>query len=198
VGEDGPTHQPVEHVASLRAIPHLTVIRPADANETAQAWRYAVSQRHGPVALVLTRQPLPIFPPTGDLARGAYVLADAAGTPDLILIASGSEVSLAMEAREGLAAQGIGARVVSMPSWELFDAQPKAYRDQVLPPAVKARLAIEAGVPQGWAKYVGDAGEVLSVGERFGASAPAKVLFEKYGLTSGNAAARARALLGQR
>jgi transketolase len=197
VGEDGPTHQPVEHVASLRAIPHLTVIRPADANETAQAWRYALSERRGPVALVLTRQPLPIFPPNGDLARGGYVLADAAGTPDLILLASGSEVSLAMEAREGLAAQGIGARVVSMPSWELFDAQPKAYRDQVLPPAVKARLAIEAGVPLGWAKYVGDAGEVLSVGDRFGASAPAKVLFEKYGLTSSHAAARAQALLGK-
>ena len=198
VGEDGPTHQPVEHVASLRAIPHLTVIRPADANETAQAWRYALSERHGPVALVLTRQPLPIFPPNDNLPCGGYVLADAAGTPDLILIASGSEVSLAMETRDLLAAQGIGARVVSMPSWELFDAQPKAYRDQILPPVVKARLAIEAGVPLGWAKYVGDAGEVLSVGDRFGASAPAKVLFEKYGLTSSDAAARARALLGQR
>ncbi len=197
VGEDGPTHQPVEHVASLRAIPHLTVIRPADANETAQAWRYALSERHGPVALILTRQPLPILPSQRDVSRGAYVLADAGDTPDLILIASGSEVSLAMEARDRLADQGVNVRVVSMPSWELFDAQPRAYRDQILPPAVRARLAIEAGVPQGWTKYVGDAGDVLSVGDRFGASAPAKVLFEQYGLTTAEVVTRAQTLLGQ-
>lgn len=198
VGEDGPTHQPVEHVASLRAIPHLTVIRPADANETAQAWRYALAGGHGPVALVLTRQPLPILPSGGLVSRGAYVLADSDGTPDIILIATGSEVSLAMEARDRLVAQGVGVRVVSMPSWELFDAQPQAYRDQVLPPAIKARLAIEAGVPLGWAAYVGDAGAVVSVGARFGASAPAKLLFEQYGLTASNVVACAQALLGQR
>jgi transketolase len=196
VGEDGPTHQPVEHLASLRAIPHLTVIRPADANETAQAWRYAMSGSTGPIALVLTRQALPILAAGGDVSHGAYVLADAGGTPDLILIASGSEVSLAMEARDRLAAQDIGVRVVSMPSCELFDAQPQAYRDEVLLPTVKARLAIEAGVPLGWAKYVGDAGDVLSVGDRFGSSAPAKTLFEKYGLTVGDVVARAQALLG--
>ena len=197
VGEDGPTHQPVEHVASLRAIPRLTVIRPADANETAQAWRYALSERRGPVALVLTRQALPILSSGGDVSCGAYVLADADGTPDLILIASGSEVSVAVEASNQLAAQGVKVRVVSMPSWELFDAQPKAYRDQVLPPAIKARLAIEAGVPLGWAKYVGDGGDVVCIADRFGASAPAKVLFEKYGLTAAAVVARARALLGQ-
>jgi len=195
VGEDGPTHQPVEHIASLRAIPHLTVIRPADANETAQAWRYAMSRRTGPVALVLTRQALPIFAAGGDVSRGAYVLADADGTPDLILIASGSEVSLAMEARDRLVAQDFGVRVVSMPSCKLFDAQPQAYRDEVLLPTVTARLAIEAGVPLGWSKYVGDSGDVLSVGDRFGASAPARILFEKYELTVGDVVARALALL---
>ncbi|MBN1246800.1 MAG: transketolase [Anaerolineae bacterium] len=195
VGEDGPTHQPVEQVASLRVIPNLTVIRPADANETAQAWRFALSQRTGPVAFVLTRQALPVFAAGGDVSRGAYVLADASGTPDVILIASGSEVSLAMEARDRLATQGIGVRVVSMPSCELFDAQPHAYRDEVLPPTIKARVAIEAGVPLGWAQYVGDSGAVLSVGNRFGASAPARILFEKYGLTVDDVVARALALL---
>jgi transketolase len=194
VGEDGPTHEPVEQIASLRAIPHTTVIRPADANETAQAWRVAMTHRGGPVALILTRQALPILAAQGDVSRGAYILADAAGTPDVILIAAGSEVSIALEAREKLAAHApvVRARVVSMPSWELFDAQPKAYRDQVLPPQVTARLAIEAGVPMGWHKY---AGQVLAIENRFGASAPFKTLMKEYGFTGDNVAVRALKLL---
>ncbi len=194
VGEDGPTHEPVEQIASLRAIPRMTVIRPADANETAQAWRVAMAHRDGPVALILTRQALPILAAGGDVSRGAYIMADGAGLPDVILIATGSEVSVALEAREKLAAQNVRARVVSMPSWELFDAQPKEYRDQVLPPQVTARLAIEAGVPMGWHKYAGD---VLAVENRFGASAPFKTLMKEYGFTGDHVAARALKLLGK-
>ncbi|MBN1569963.1 MAG: transketolase [Acidobacteria bacterium] len=196
VGEDGPTHQPVEQLAALRAIPGLTVIRPCDANETAIAWRMAVQSRHRPVALVLTRQELPTLDrvrcaPAEGLQRGAYILMDAPGSrPDLILIASGSEVSLILGAQQKLADQGIAARVVSMPSWELFDAQSREYRDEVLPPSIPARLAVEAGVGQGWHKYVGDRGEVISL-DRFGASAPARVVFEKFGFTVDNVAARA-------
>lgn len=191
LGEDGPTHQPVEHLASLRAMPNLTVIRPADATETAEAWRVAL-QRRSPVALVLTRQGLPVLDrarlaPASLLERGAYVLADSDGTPDLILIATGSEVHLALEARERLAAEGISARVVNMPSWELFEEQPQAYRDEVLPPAVQARVAIEAGVPLGWERYVGSQGETVGL-TRFGASAPYKVLFEQFGFTPENVA----------
>jgi transketolase len=191
LGEDGPTHQPVEQLAALRAIPGLTVIRPADANETAVAWRVAIVHRQGPVVLALTRQNVPVIDRTRyasaeGLARGAYVLAEAAsGQPAIILIAAGSEVPLALGAYEQLAQQGIAARVVSMPSWELFDQQPQAYRDEVLPPSVTARLAIEAGVPQGWHKYVGSAGEVIAL-NRFGASAPFKVLFEHFGFTVEN------------
>jgi transketolase len=200
LGEDGPTHQPVEQLAALRAIPHLSLIRPCDANETAEAWRVALTQTRKPTALVLTRQNVPTFDrarlaSASGLRQGAYTLADAPnGKPDLILIASGSEVSLAVAAREKLAAENIHARVVSMPSWDLFDAQPQAYRDSVLLPSVRARLAVEAGVAQGWHKYVGDAGAVLSV-ERFGASAPYQVLFEKFGLTADNVVARAKQLL---
>ena len=200
LGEDGPTHQPVEQLAALRAIPGLTVIRPADANETAVAWRVAIKHRQGPVVLALTRQNVPVidrtrYAPADGLARGAYVLAEAAsGQPALILIAAGSEVPLALGAYEQLAQQGIAARVVSMPSWELFDQQPQAYRDAVLPPAVTARLAIEAGVPQGWHRYVGLAGQVIGL-ERFGASAPFKVLFEHFGFTVENVVARALAIL---
>ncbi len=190
VGEDGPTHQPVEHAASLRAIPQLTVIRPADANETASAWRVAMTRR-GPTALLLTRQALPILAGTHDVACGGYVLADADGTPDLILIATGSEVSLAVEARGLLAGRGLEARVVSLPSWELFDAQPQAYRDSVLPPSVLSRVAVEAGIPQGWEKYVGAFGAVVGIENRFGASAPLKVVMEKYGFTAANVAAKA-------
>ena len=195
VGEDGPTHEPIEHVAALRAIPYLTVIRPADANETAQAWRVAMTHRDGPVALILTRQALPILAPGGDVARGAYILADADGTPDVILIAAGSEVSVALEAREKLAARIVRARVVSMPSWELFEAQPQEYRDQVLPPGVTARLAVEAGVPMGWSRYAGTYGDVVAIENRYGASAPFKTLMKEYGFTGDNVAARVRAML---
>ena len=201
IGEDGPTHQPVEQLASLRAIPNLTVIRPADANETVVAWRVALEQRSGPVALILSRQSLPILDrsslaPAEELVRGAYVLAEAeGGQPDIILIATGSEVHLALAARERLAERGVRARVVNMPSWELFDRQPESYRQAVLPPHVTARLAIEAGVSQGWHRYVGPAGDVMSI-ERFGASAPYKVLQEKFGFTAENVAQRALALLG--
>ncbi|MGE5125512.1 MAG: transketolase [Betaproteobacteria bacterium] len=190
VGEDGPTHQPVEQAAALRAIPRLTVLRPADANETASAWRFAVAH-HGPVALLLTRQAVPVLAGTADVAKGGYVLADADGRPDVILIATGSEVSLAVDAHALLAGRGLKARVVSLPSWELFEAQPQAYRDAVLPPSVLARLAVEAGVPQGWDRYVGPFGGVVAIENRFGASAPLKVVMEKYGFTAENVAAKA-------
>ena len=202
VGEDGPTHQPVEHLAALRAIPNLTVIRPGDANETAEAWRIAVESRRNPVALVLTRQALPILDRTQyaaaeGLRRGAYVLADApGGKMDLILIASGSEVSLIVSAQQKLAEKGIAARVVSMPSWELFDAQNQKYRDAVLPPSMRARLAVEAGVAQGWHKYVGDGGDVICM-ESFGVSAPANLVFQKFGYTVDNVVSRALKLVGK-
>ena len=187
IGEDGPTHQPVEHLAALRAIPNLTVIRPCDASETAQAWRAALRRRDGPTALLLTRQNLPVLDRSDkaraeNLARGAYVLREAPqGEPDLVLIASGSEVHLALAAQEGLAERGVRARVVSMPSWELFDAQPPDYRMAVLPPTVP-KIAIEAAVPLGWERYVGPGGAVIGV-QRFGASAPYPVLMEKFGFT---------------
>ncbi len=190
LGEDGPTHQPVEHAAALRAIPRLAVIRPADANETASAWRVAMTRR-GPTALLLTRQAVPILVGTDDVRRGGYILADTEGRPDLVLIATGSEVSLAVEARQQLAGRGIKARVVSLPSWELFDAQPQTYRDFVLPPSVLARVGVEAGVPMGWEKYVGPFGAVVGIEGRFGASAPLKVVMEKYGFTAANVAAKA-------
>jgi transketolase len=199
LGEDGPTHQPVEQLACLRAIPNLTVIRPGDANETAVAWRVALETRDRPVALVLSRQNLPTldrsrYAPAGGLRRGAYVLIDAPNArPQLILIASGSEVGLIVAAAERLQGQGIAVRCVSMPSWELFDALPQVERDAVLPPSVGARLAVEAGVAQGWHRYVGAVGDVLSV-ERFGASAPAEVLLPEYGFTVDNVCARAMAL----
>ena len=202
LGEDGPTHQPIEQLAALRAIPHLTVIRPADASETVVAWRVALERCEGPVALLFTRQSLPvldraILAPADGLARGAYVLAEAAGgQPDVILIATGSEVHPTLAARERMAEQGVRTRVVNMPSWELFERQPQFYRDAVLPPEVTARLAIEAGVPQGWHRYVGDGGDVIGI-ERFGASAPYKVLWEKYGFTAENIAARALEMLGR-
>jgi transketolase len=202
LGEDGPTHQPIEHLAALRAMPQLTVIRPADANETAVAWRIALTHRHGTVALILTRQNLPVFDrarmaAADGVERGAYVLLEAEGnTPDIVLIASGSEVALAVEARTQLAQQDIQARVVSMPSWELFDQQSQTYRDEVLPPSVHKRLAIEAGVPQGWREYVGPAGDIVGL-TRFGASAPGSVVMEKLGFSVANVVARALALLGR-
>jgi transketolase len=199
VGEDGPTHQPIEQLSTFRAIPNLVVIRPADANETVAAWRVALRRRNGPTVLLLTRQTVPILAetttdPAETVTRGAYVLADAPSTPDVILIATGSEVYLALEARKLLAERGVAARVVSMPSWELFDAQPESYREAVLPPQVTARLAIEAGVTQGWAKYVGLGGGVMGL-ERFGASAPYKVLMEEFGFTAEAVAERALRLL---
>ncbi|MHB8520012.1 MAG: transketolase [Limisphaerales bacterium] len=200
LGEDGSTHQPVEQLASLRAIPNLVVIRPCDANETAVAWRVAIETRDRPVALVLTRQDVPTldrtqFAPADGLRRGAYVLADAGkGKPDIILIATGSEVSLIVAARHKLTEHGIHARIVSMPSWELFEAQSPEYRDSVLPPSVHARLAVEAGVTQGWHRYVGDRGDVIGV-DRFGASAPGPIVMREYGFSVENVCQRALGLL---
>jgi transketolase len=199
LGEDGPTHQPISQLASLRAIPNLTVIRPADACETAEAWRVAIENRHGPTALALTRQNLPILEETAarareGLSRGGYVLLDpAGGEPEVILIATGSEVHLAVEAAKRLADR-VKARVVSLPSWELFDRQPLTYRDAVLPPAVRKRLAIEAATPFGWHKYVGPEGEIHGI-ERFGASAPAKDLQREFGFTTEAVVARVEKLL---
>jgi transketolase len=189
VGEDGPTHQPVEQLASLRAVPGLLVFRPADANEVTETWRLVASLHREPVALVLTRQALPTLDrsaglsPASGVARGAYVLAEAgSGAPDVVLLATGSEVQLALAARDELEADGIGARVVSMPCWELFDRQPLDYRQQVLPPAVKARVAVEQASTLGWDRYVGDGGAVVGM-HTFGASAPLKQLLTKFGFT---------------
>jgi transketolase len=204
LGEDGPTHQPIGQLAALRAIPQLTVIRPADANETVAAWRVALENRKGPTALALTRQGLPVLEDTAELAaegvaRGGYVLADpewpGAGPPELILIATGSEVALALAGHRKLAEERIPSRVVSLPSWELFDRQPREYRDAVLPPAVTARLAIEAASPLGWHKYVGPQGDVLAM-EHFGASAPYQDLAVAFGFTAEEVERRARWLLG--
>src|SRR5438477_474295 len=201
LGEDGPTHQPIEQLASLRAIPHLTVLRPADATEVVEAWRAAVQHQSGPVALVLTRQKVPVidrtrYAPANGLRLGAYVLADApGGKPAVILMASGSEVELVLGAHQQLAAAGIAARVVSMPCMEFFASQPREYREAVLPPAVHARLAVEAASPQPWYRWVGDRGAVLGL-ERFGASAPYQRIYQELGLTVENVVARAKELLG--
>ena len=226
LGEDGPTHQPVEHLAALRAIPHLFVIRPADPAEVSEAWRIAILRRHAPTALALTRQKVPVIDRTRyssaeGLRRGGYILAEAhevqsptskvqspvrtesgsdraqeaqTSQPQLILIATGSEVSLALEAREKLQAEGIATRVVSLPCWELFEEQPEDYRNQVLPPSVTARLAIEAGVRQGWDRYVGPQGDVICL-NRFGASAPGDVVMRELGFNVENVLQHARALL---
>ncbi len=200
LGEDGPTHQPVEQLASLRAIPNLSLIRPADANETAVAWRVALEARRHPVLLALSRQALPTLDRTqlgaaDGLRQGAYILREAkGGKPELILIGSGSEVALVLAAAERLAGEGVAVRCVSMPSWDLFDAQPDEIRESVLPKTVRARLAVEAGSPQGWWRYVGDGGDVLGV-TRFGSSAPGDVVLREYGFTVDNVCARARALL---
>jgi len=202
LGEDGPTHQPIEQLATFRAMPNLCVIRPADANETAFAWRAAMKRLKGPTLLALTRQNLPTLDPAKvasaeGVLKGAYVLSkEKAAAPDVILIASGSEVQLILEAQEKLAAEKMAARVVSMPSWELFRAQPQSYRDEVLPPTVKARVAVEAGSPQGWCEWVGDGGDVIGI-TKFGASAPYKELFKHYGLTVENILAHAKKLLGR-
>lgn len=200
LGEDGPTHQPVEHLVSLRAMPNLIVIRPCDANETVEAWRVAVRTKHRPVALVLTRQNVPtlnrsICASAAGLQRGAYILCEAKdGRPDLILIGTGSEVSLCLTAQRLLEEDGIRTRIVSMPSWELFDEQPDEYRNRVLPQDIKARLAVEAASPLGWHRYVGDSGEVIGL-NHFGASGPGDILMREFGFTAGNLAARAKKLL---
>ena len=200
LGEDGPTHQPVEHLAALRAIPNLVTIRPADANEVVESWKVAISRRNGPTALVFTRQGAPtldrkIYHPASGLWRGAYVLADLGSEkPDLILMASGSEVNLIVQAGQSLADEGIAVRLVSFPSWELFAAQDKTYRQSVLLPDVKARLSIEAGISQGWDRWVGCEGEIISI-ERFGASAPYQTLYEKFGLTANEVVSKAKRLL---
>lgn len=200
VGEDGPTHQPVEQLIGLRAIPHLVVLRPGDANEVAEAWRVILQFRHEPVALILSRQNLPTLDRTrygaaAGVARGAYILADAPdGNPEVILIGTGSEVSLCLEAYEQLAAEGIKARVVSMPSQELFEHQDQAYRDQVLPPTIRARVAVEQASTIGWAHYVGLDGRIIGM-HTFGASAPLKALQEKFGFTPQQVTAAARELV---
>jgi transketolase len=197
LGEDGPTHQPIEQMVSLRAIPGMVVIRPADANEMSEAYRYVLQQRHRPTALICSRQALPIvdrsqFAPAGGLARGAYVLVDAPGAkPDVILIASGSEVSLCLGARDRLATEGVAVRVVSMPSWELFEEQDEGYRDSVLPPAVTARVTVEEGSTLGWQRYAGATGVVLGM-HTFGMSAPIKVVAEHFGFTVDGVVAAAR------
>ncbi|QNF35337.1 transketolase [Adhaeribacter swui] len=201
LGEDGPTHQPVEHVTALRTIPNLTVIRPADANETVEAWRVAMTRMKGPVALILTRQKLPTFDrnkyaPARDLEKGAYILSDAVGTPDVIFIGTGSEVQLALGAQAELAKENIKARVVSMPSWELFDQQDQAYRDAVLPPAVRKRIAVEAGITLAWYRYVGTEGEVIGI-DRYGESGPGEKVLEEFGFTVANVCEKARALVKQ-
>ncbi len=201
VGEDGPTHQPIEHLAALRAMPKLTVIRPADPNETAMAWKLAV-ENDGPTVLALTRQAVPNLPGTANGAalgvlRGAYVVSDAtgAGRPDAIIIATGSEVGLAIEAQELLEGRGVRVRVVSMPCWSRFETQERAYRDEVLPPEVRARISVELGVTMGWRRWVGDDGDCIGIDGRFGASAPAKTVLEKLGFTAENVAARTRAVV---
>lgn len=200
LGEDGTTHQPVEHLASLRAMPHLCVIRPADANEAVWAWHTAITRTKGPTMLVLTRQKLPVadrtkVAPARNLQQGAYILSKEKGDrPALILLATGSEVQLALDAQQQLWEEDVDARVVSMPSWELFSEQPESYRQEVLPPAVKARLAIEAGSPEGWERWTGEKGAVIGL-SHFGSSAPAKELFKHYGFTVDNVLEKSRKLL---
>ncbi len=200
LGEDGPTHQPIEHLASLRAMPNMVILRPADATETVEAWRVALTHTTGPVGLVLTRQKLPVLDraalaPASGVVRGAYVLADGGGSPpEMILIATGSEVPLALEAHRRLVQEGIRSRVVSMPSWELFEAQPQPYRDAVLPPAVRARVSVEAASPFGWERYVGWEGAIIGV-NRFGASAPGPVVMRELGFTLEHVVNTAKAVL---
>jgi transketolase len=201
LGEDGPTHQPVEHLAALRAIPNLVVIRPGDANEVREAWKVAVARHHGPTTLLLTRQPITIYDRSqmasaDGLKRGAYVMADlGTGKPQLILMASGSEVQLMVEAGQKLAEAGLSVRLVSFPSWELFEEQDAAYQNEVLPPDVPLRLAVEAGISQGWERWVGGKGRTITM-SGYGASAPYKVLFEQYGFTTPHVVAVAKSMLG--
>jgi transketolase len=201
-GEDGPTHQPVEQLISLRAMPGLVLLRPADANEVVEAYRYVLRLRHEPAAIVLSRQPLPTFDRSryanaSGLAQGAYVMADAdGGQPQVILIASGSEVSLAIDAHETLKSEGIRSRVVSMPSWDIFEHQPQSYRDSVLPPGVTMRVAIEQGSVLGWERYVGPSGRVIGM-QTFGASAPLKELLRNFGFEPERVVATVKEMLGR-
>jgi transketolase len=201
-GEDGPTHQPVEQLISLRAVPGLVVLRPADANEVVEAYRYILQLKHEPAVILLSRQPLPTFnrskyAPAAGVARGAYVMADSlGGPPEIILIASGSEVSLVVDAHEALAAEGIRSRVISMPSWDIFEHQPQAYRESVLPPEITARVAVEQGSVLGWDRYVGAAGQVIGM-KTFGASAPLKELQRKFGFEPERVVAAAKDVLGR-
>jgi len=188
VGEDAPTHQPVEHLAGLRSVPNLVMIRPADAAETAQAWKVAIERANGPTALILSRQGLPVLDrstmaPAEGLLRGAYTLWESSISPQVIFIGTGSETHIALQAGYQLKERGIESRVVSMPSWELFEDQSQEYRDSVLPPTVMARIAIEAGSPFGWERYVGLSGVIVGI-DRFGASAPMKTIYEKLGITA--------------
>jgi transketolase len=201
LGEDGPTHQPIEHLAALRAIPGLDVVRPADANETAAAWAAILRNNDRPAGLALTRQAVPVFSrgedgfaDTSDVAKGGYILKDCDGTPDVILIGTGSEVQYVVAAQRMLADQGIAARVISMPCREWFDEQDRAYQDSVIPPEIKARVSIEAGVPNGWRDLVGDAGRIISI-NHFGASASGSLLFEKFGFSAETVVAAAQSSL---
>jgi transketolase len=199
LGEDGPTHQPIEQLASLRAMPDMTIMRPADANETVICWRLAMEHCEGPVGLALTRQKIPIFDAkaVAGARQGGYVLVrERSERPDIILIGTGSEVSLCVEAHKILSSEGVAARVVSLPCWEIFARQTQQYRDEVLPPSVTARLAVEAASPFGWKEYVGDKGDVIGI-DHFGASAPGEVLFKEFGFTPQRIVERARALLNR-
>jgi transketolase len=201
LGQDGPTHQPVEHLIGLRAVPGLATIRPADAAETAVAWQAALL-RHGPTALILTRQAVPVLdrtelaPATG-LLRGGYILRESTGQPEVILIATGSEVSLALQAARVLGDKGVAVRVVSLPCWELFDSQPETYRNEVLPPDVTARVSLEASATLGWERYVGLEGTAIGI-NRFGASAPGEIIYEELGLTAQSMVSSALRLLERR
>jgi transketolase len=198
VGEDGPTHEPVEHLAALRTIPGLTVIRPSDANETSSAWAYALQQNEGPVALVLSRQNLPVYESTkanvDAVAKGAYVLAETDGQPDVILIATGSEVSLAVNAKAELERDNVSVRVVAMPSRELFERQPEAYKQSVLPDSVSNRVAIEAGISLGWDRYAGPSGKLVTI-DTFGASGPCNQVLEYFGFSTDNVVRLTKQLL---
>ncbi len=199
LGEDGPTHQPIEHLAAVRAIPKVIVIRPADANESAYAWQAAIEHQGSPVLLILTRQKLPVinqkkYASAKNLLKGAYILKDSNGLPDIILMASGSEVSITLSASEKLNEEGIKARVVSFPSWELFEKQSDEYKEKVFPKAVRTRLSVEAGVSQGWVKYVTEDGDSISI-EKFGASAPLNDVMKGYGFTTENVYEQAKKVL---
>jgi transketolase len=200
LGEDGPTHQPIEQLASLRSIPNMTLLRPADANETAEAWKYAIEHHSGPVAMALTRQKVPtidrtVYAGAENFWKGAYTLAESSANPEIILIGTGSEVQFVIGAYERLSEKGFAVRVVSMPSWELFERQTKEYRESVLTPSIKKRIAVEAGVPMGWNKYVGDEGAILGI-TKFGASAPVEILYKEYGFTVENVVKKAEEMLG--